>query len=156
MRDEIIVKAAGERWNAAAGEVARALLQVAFNDLSRLAQSSSAEATPDEIIKKLPPDSWRMLSAGLSGIKGKDMGEMVPSYLEIMSNSDNMWRESNAFLSPDPAGGSGFRVEFEAIAVKARANLLLDLVRGTLGGRSARVLAAVAKAHNITEQQVRS
>jgi DNA-directed RNA polymerase III subunit RPC3 len=154
IRDEVIVKAASDRWNDAAAEVVRALLKAVFNEKSRLNNHASTQATADEIEKNIPKGKVGLLQAGVSGFKSKVLADLIPIYLNTMSNVDNLDRESNPFLSLDPSGRAAFQVEFEAIAVKARANLLLDLVRGTLGGRGARVLAAVAKAHHITEQQV--
>jgi DNA-directed RNA polymerase III subunit RPC3 len=153
IRDELLIKAAADRWNVAAGEIMRALLHKAHQDDSTTSEKISFGVTADAVAESIPKRTQMTVSAGIV-TKSKGMGEIATAYLDVMSNQNNLAREANAFLTADAVGSNTYLVEFEAIAVKIRANLLLDMVRAQLGGRHARVLATVAKAHHITEQQV--
>lgn len=153
IRNELLVKAASDRWNVAAAEVLRAMLRTAHLDTSTLDDSASGPCGSDAMSNFIPRDRQHVLAAGIV-CKSKSAVDIITAYLEVMTSSGNAGATANAFLTNNESGSSNYEVQYEAIAVKIRANLLLDMVRASLGGRAARVLATVAKAHHITEQQV--
>lgn len=153
IRNELLVKAASDRWNIGAAEVLRAMLRVAHLDSSTLSDSASGPCSSDAMSSYIPRDKQSTLAAGIV-TKSKSIVDIITAYLEVMTSSGGAGATPNAFLTNDDTGSSTYEIQYEAIAVKIRANMLLDMVRASLGGRAARVLATVAKAHHITEQQV--
>ena len=157
IRDELIAKAANDRWNVAAAEVVRALLAAVLNEESRLNETRSNAAGLNAIVENIPKSVYPTLAAGIAGVTSKNASEVVRQYLNVMSGADLLDRSKGApFLGGDDSSNPVFHVELEAVAVRIRASLMMELVRERLGARAARVLATVAKAHKITEQVVRN
>jgi DNA-directed RNA polymerase III subunit RPC3 len=151
IRDELLVKSAADRWNAAAGEITRALLEVALVDESKLKDDASVDVGLNQITEGYTKEKLSALQSGIIGAPSKQTVDLIKEFLGVMSGDDRTDRMANAFLGNE---GSYFHLEFAAVAVKLRASLMMDLVRTHLGGKEARVLATVAKAQRITEQTV--
>ena len=155
MRDELVIKAARDRWNRGAAEVVRALLEVALNEESEMAEPRTERAVGvNEIVERIPQNDYPLLPAGIAGSSSKSIPDIVRQYLAVMSGDDLAGGSGAPFLSKIEGNNPQYTVELEAICVKLRAGLMMELVRERLGDRAARVLATVAKAHKITEQAV--
>lgn len=151
VRDELLAKSAADRWNAAAGEITRTLLDTALVDDSRMDDAQSIDVGLNQITEGYPKDKLSTLQSGIVGAPSKQTVDLIKEYLGVMSGDDRTDRMANAFLGNE---GSYYNMEFAAVAVKLRASLMMELVRSHLGGKEARVLATVAKAQRITEQTV--
>ena len=157
MRDELIVKAAEDRWNKGAAEVVRGVLEAALDEHSDLKASRTyTSVTVAQILDKIPEKSHTYLFAGLalSNTSSKSALEYVRHYLQVLSGQDIQPTTGSRFLTKNDAVEEGYTVELQGICVRLRANMMMDLVRERLGTRQARVLATVAKAHHISEQMV--
>ena len=151
IRDELLVKSATDRWNAAAGEISRALLEVALVEEAKLKDDISVDVGLNQITEGYTKDKMSALQSGIIGAPSKQTVDLIKEFLAVMSGDDRTDRMANAFLGNE---GSYYHLEFAAVAVKLRASLMMELVRSHLGGKEARVLATVAKAQRITEQTV--
>ena len=150
IRDEMIVRAAEDRWNKGAAEVVRATLAAGLDHTSYLsANKSSHGVTVNQIIEHISPDSHDYLTAGLYGTSARSLPDYVRQYLSVLAGEDVLPGSGMRFLF---TSDSVYLVDLQAVCVKLRANLMMDLVRERLGQRQARVLATVAKAHHISEQ----
>ena len=155
MRDEMIVRAAEDRWNRGAAEVVRAVLAAALDQKSYLSASNiHSSVGVNQIVEHISPDSLPYLTAGLYGTSAKSLPDYVRQYLSVLAGEDVLPGSGMQFLFVAEASDPTYSVDLQAICVKLRANLMMDLVRERLGQRQARVLATVAKAHHISEQTV--
>jgi len=157
IRDELIIKAAEDRWNKAAAEVLRAVLDASLDEDSVLASCRThKDVGVNEIVERVPQSSYDLLLAGMPTVGNKSIGEIVRQYLSIMAGEDQMIGNGGAFLERNDATNPGYKVEVESICKHLRASLLTELVRERLGDRAARVLAVVAKASKAGETTVNS
>lgn len=157
IRNEMIIKAASDRWNEAAGEVMRAALAASLD-----AQIQTKEVRTDKavgvnnIVSHLPTSKHKLLIAGMAGSGTRNIPEIVRQYLAVMSGddlaSDNT---STRFLSHSDHSNPSYWVEIEAICTALKASLLTELVRERIDDKAARVLAVVARAHFASETMVR-
>lgn len=155
IRDELIAKAANDRWNRGADAVVKALLAAALDDDSEMnAVRTGKSVTVNEMMERIPHDEYPYLTAGMTASSSKNPSDTVRQYLAIMSGDDLAGGSGSPFLSKVEGNSPTYTVEIEAICVKLRAGLMMELVREKLGMRPARVLATVAKAQKITEQAV--
>jgi DNA-directed RNA polymerase III subunit RPC3 len=157
IRDELVVKAAEDRWNKGAAEVVRAVLAASLDEESTLKDTRTlADVGFNEIVERIPNKAYPTLMAGLQGMSSKSTGEIVRTYLAILAGEDQMLANGGAFLRREGSSSNpGFKVELESIAVRLRASLLSELVRQRLNDPAARVLAVVAKAQIASETTVR-
>jgi DNA-directed RNA polymerase III subunit RPC3 len=155
MRDELIIKAAEDRWNKGAAEVVRAVLAASLQDHSVLSDSRTHnEVGVTEIVDRLSPSTHQLLVAGMAGSGSKSVPEIVSQYLSVLAGEDQMVGNGGAFLSRNTMADPGYMVEVESICTRLRASLLTELVRERLGVKAARVLAVVAKASKAGETTV--
>ncbi|WVR07357.1 hypothetical protein IAU60_004398 [Kwoniella sp. DSM 27419] len=155
IRNELIVKAAADRWNQGAGVVVRAILDAGLKDTSVLKDDRTHDAVGvNEIVDRIPHSDYPKLLAGLAVSSKTSVPELVRNYLSILAGEDQMGG-SGAFLQRDGSSNPGYKVELEAICVKLRENLLSHLVREKLGDKAARVLAVVARSNKAFETTVR-
>ncbi|RSH81385.1 RNA polymerase III subunit C82 [Saitozyma podzolica] len=147
IRDELVVKAAEDRWNKGAAEVVRAVLAASLDEESTLKDTRTlADVGFNEIVERIPNKAHVV----------KVHGEIVRTYLAILAGEDQMLANGGAFLRREGSSSNpGFKVELESIAVRLRASLLSELVRQRLNDPAARVLAVVAKAQIASETTVR-
>lgn len=161
IRDELLVKAAEDRWNKGAAEVMRAVLAASLNDESSLADIRTFNPPGyNEILEKISSASHGVLTAGIAGFSSsssssssKAIPEIVRQYLRILAEADAAQPSGNQFLNMQD-GGRSYMVELERIATKLRETLLFELVRERLGDKAARVLAVVARTGKISETNV--
>ena len=157
LRDEMVVKAAQDRWNKGAAEVVKAVLEASLDDESSIMDSRTHKDVGfNEIIERIPAALYPTLVAGLAGSSSKPTTEIVKQYLSILAGEDQMLANGGAFLRREGSSTNpGYRVELESVCVRLRASLLSELVRQRLGDKAARVLAVVAKAQKASETTVR-
>ncbi|WVQ99827.1 hypothetical protein IAU59_006970 [Kwoniella sp. CBS 9459] len=155
IRNELIVKAAEDRWNKGAAVVMRAILDATLKDTSVLKDDRTHDPVGvNEIVDRIPHSDYPLLLAGLAVSTKTTVPELVRSYLSVLAGEDQMGG-SGAFLQRDGSTNPGYKVELEAICVKLRENLLSQLVREKLGDKAARVLAVVSKSSKAFETTVR-
>ena len=152
IRNELLVDCAKDRWNEGAAEITRVVLDQVLGPDSRLGDAESDFLDVNRLMDKFNKQSAAVLAAGMVGAP-KNTADLIKEYIDLMSGSDRHsdQKNVNAFLAAD----SGmYHVAFAIVGVKLRATLMMDLVRSHHGGKAARVLATVAKAHNVSEQMV--
>lgn len=155
MRDELIIKAAEDRWNKSAAEVVRAVLAASLDEDSVLAEGRThKDVGVNEIVQVIPQSSYPLLVAGMVPASSKSVPELVREYLSILAGEDQMIGNGGAFLKRDGSTNPSYVVELESICKRLKATLLTELVRDRLGDRAARVLAVVAKASKAGETTV--
>jgi DNA-directed RNA polymerase III subunit RPC3 len=152
IRNELLVDCAKDRWNEGAAEITRVVLDQDLGPDSRLADAESDFIDVNRLMDKFNKQSAAVMAAGMVGAP-KNTADLIKEYIDLMSGSDRHsdQKNVNAFFAAD----SGmYHVAYAIVGVKLRATLMMDLVRGHHGGKAARVLATVAKAHNVSEQMV--
>ena len=156
MRNEVIVKAAEDRWNKAAAVVMRAVLEASVEDDSLLRETRTTKnVQAAEVIERIPRDAHPMLRAGIAGAQKWPEETIVRQYLRILSGEDQVPGE-NVFLSMDGSSSNPiYNVELEKICSRLRGSMLSELVRVKLGDSAARVLAVVSAASKVSETTVR-
>ncbi|WWC63066.1 uncharacterized protein I303_105665 [Kwoniella dejecticola CBS 10117] len=155
IRNELIVKAAEERWNRAAGIVMRAILQASLKEYSKLAEERSGDFIgTNSIVPLIEEKEYPTLLAGLAISSRSTIPEVVRNYLNILAGDDGS-AGTAPFLRKDNGTNPGYIVEIEIICRKLRENLLYQLVREKLGDKAARVLAVVSKSSKAFETTVR-
>ncbi|WWC90893.1 uncharacterized protein L201_005830 [Kwoniella dendrophila CBS 6074] len=156
IRNELIIKAAEERWNKAVGIVMKSVLESSLKESSRLNEERSNDSIgTNEIISRISNSDHPILLAGLTISSKSNAAEAVRHYLNILSGDDGSSSSQNTFLRKDSGSNPGFIVEIEIICRKLRENLLYQLVREKLGDKAARVLAVVSKSSKAFETTVR-
>ncbi|KAL7423505.1 RNA polymerase III subunit C82 [Cryptotrichosporon argae] len=170
LRNEVIVKAAEDRWNRAAAEVMRAVLAATLDTQVSAAEKRTARpAGVNTIMDHLAKDAAggvptaKLLAYGLAGGGKMSLPELVRQYLGLMAGDGELGPGSggqghvvHAFLSKSEAGSSPtYLVEFDAVCAKVTDALVMELVRQRLGDKGARVLAVVMRAVNVSETMVR-
>lgn len=157
IRNELIIKAAEDRWNRAAGEVMRAVLTASLqyqHDPKEMRTDQPVGVT--SIVDHLPTSSHKLLMAGIAGQSSKNVPELVRQYLAVMSGDDLASDNTGArFLSHTDHSSPSYFVEIENICTSLKASLLTELVRDRIDDKAARVLAVVARAHFASETMVR-
>ena len=157
VRDELIVKAAEDRWNKGAAEVVRAVLAASLVVDSVLANGrTNKEVGVDEIFERIPPTSHVLLTTGMALTSKKPVTEILRQYLSVLAGEDQIVENGGAFLRRNDATSPGYTVELESVCRRLRATLLTEMVRERLGDKAARVLAVVAKASKVGETTVGS
>jgi len=155
IRDELIIKAAEDRWNVAAAEVMRAILAASLDEDATLADGRTHDDVKlNAIIDRIPQSSHPLLMAGIAGAENSSIPEVVRQYLKILAGEDQVIGNGGAFLQRNDASDPGYKVELESVCRRLRASLLTELVRERLGKKAARVLAVVAKASKAGETTV--
>jgi DNA-directed RNA polymerase III subunit RPC3 len=156
IRDELIVRAAEDRWNRGVAEVLRATLIAALGDDSHLSDGRTYNAVGfNDILDSIPSSAHPYLFAGMTGISSsssKAIPEIVRQYLRILVDEDALSGSGTRFLSSD--SDRTYRVELELISNRMRESMMAELVRERLGSKAARVLSVVAKAGKISETMV--
>ncbi|ODN79044.1 hypothetical protein L202_04548 [Cryptococcus amylolentus CBS 6039] len=154
IRNELIVKAAEDRWNKGAGVVMRAVLEGSVQDSSALRDDRTHDPVSiNTIISSIPPSSAPLLLAGISAPSKSSLPDLARHYLTILAAEDQVG--NGGWLVREGSTNPGYRVEFEAICVRMRESLLGDLVREKLGDKAARVLAVVTKSNKAFETTIR-
>lgn len=158
MRNDLIVKAAEDRWNKGAGIVMRAVLDASLRDTSLLKDDRTHDPVGiNSIISLIPPSSAPILLAGLGLSSKSSIPDLVRAYLSVLAGEDQLTGTgAGAFLQREGSTNPGYKVEFEAICVKMREAMLSDLVREKLGDKAARVLAVVTRSSKAFETTVSS
>ncbi|WRT68209.1 uncharacterized protein IL334_005184 [Kwoniella shivajii] len=155
IRNELIVQAAEERWNKAAGTVMRAILEAALKDNSSMKEERTNDSIGvNEIVSHIPHKDYPLLSAGLAISSRATIPELVRNYLNILAGDDGAAGHFT-FLRKDNGTNPGYIVEIEIICRKLRENILYQLVREQLGNKAARVLAVVSKSSKAFETTIR-
>ncbi|WWC71761.1 uncharacterized protein I206_105720 [Kwoniella pini CBS 10737] len=155
IRNELLVQAAEERWNKAAGIVMKAILQASLKDYSRLSEERSGDFIgTNSIVTLIDEKDYPVLLAGLAISSRSTIPEVIRNYLNILSGEDGS-AGSAPFLRKDNGTNPGYIVEIEIICRKLRENVLYQLVREKLGDKAARVLAVVSKSSKAFETTVR-
>ncbi|KAK6910670.1 hypothetical protein I203_104702 [Kwoniella mangroviensis CBS 8507] len=158
IRNELIVKAAEERWNKSFGIILKATLDAALNESSRLNEERTNDSIGiNEIVSLIPTEDYKYLTAGLLISSKSTIPDIVRNYLNILSGDDGYSISGNNgnFLRRDNGTNPGYIVEFELICRRLKQNLLYQLVREKLGDKAARVLAVVNKSSKAFETTVR-
>ncbi|WWC93589.1 hypothetical protein V866_000424 [Kwoniella sp. B9012] len=158
IRNELIVKAAEERWNKSFGIVMKATLDAALKESSRLNEERTNDSIGiNEIVSLIPTEDYKYLTAGLLISSKSTIPDIVRNYLNILSGDDGYSISGNNgnFLRRDNGTNPGYIVEFELICRRLKQNLLYQLVREKLGDKAARVLAVVNKSSKAFETTVR-
>ncbi|WVO22875.1 uncharacterized protein IAS62_004218 [Cryptococcus decagattii] len=157
MRNDLIVKAAEDRWNKGAGIVMRAVLDASLRDTSLLKDDRTHDPVGiNSIISLIPPSSAPILLAGLGLSSKSSIPDLVRAYLSVLAGEDQLTGSgAGAFLQREGSTNPGYKVEFEAICVKMREAMLSDLVREKLGDKAARVLAVVTRSSKAFETTIR-
>lgn len=158
IRNEMLIKAAVDRWNEAAGEVLRAALAASLDEQNVTKEIRTEKAVGvNNIVSNIPTAKHKLLIAGMAGSGSKNIPEIVRQYLAVMSGddlaSDNT---STRFMSHSDHSNPSYWVEIEAICTSLKAALLTELVRERIDDKAARVLAVVARAHYASETMVRT
>lgn len=155
-RDEMIIEAAGDRWNKGAAVVVRAVLESALDKESAITDMRTHKHVGfNEIMERIPKSQHAVLAAGIYRAEDRSPSEVIGQYLLIAAGEDQLIADSGAFLRRE--GGSSsprYTVELESVCVRMRTALLDQLVRERLGDKAARVLAVVVKAQKATEHTV--
>lgn len=155
IRDELIVKAAEDRWNDGAGIVMRAVCAASINEHSSLSDTRThSDVMFNEVIARIPESAYPILGYGIAGGNKQTTSEVVRKYLQILAGEDQMLANGSAFLSKTSSTNPAYRIELERICIKIREALLAELVRQRAGERAGRVLAVVTKAKIASEQTV--
>jgi DNA-directed RNA polymerase III subunit RPC3 len=158
IRNELLIKAAGDRWNKAVGEVLRAVLAASLEHQSEPREMRTEHPVGlTSIVAQIPVSSHKLLIAGMAGQSSKSLPEIVRQYLAVMSGDDLASDVTGArFLThSDHSNSPMYYVEIENICTALKAALLQELVRDRIDERAARVLAVVARAHFASETMVR-
>ncbi|WWD02387.1 hypothetical protein V865_000426 [Kwoniella europaea PYCC6329] len=158
IRNELIVKAAEEKWNKSFGIIMRATLDAALKESSRLNEERTNDSIGiNEIVSLIPTEDYKYLTAGLLISSKSTIPDIVRNYLNILSGDDGYSISGNNgnFLRRDNGTNPGYIVEFELICRRLKQNLLYQLVREKLGDKAARVLAVVNKSSKAFETTVR-
>ncbi|WVW85834.1 hypothetical protein I302_107872 [Kwoniella bestiolae CBS 10118] len=158
IRNELIVKAAEERWNKAFGIVMKAILQSALREESRLNEERTNDSIGiNDIVSLIPTEDYKYLTAGLMASSKSTIPDIVRHYLSILSGEDGFSLTGNNgnFLRKDNGTNPGYIVEFELICRRLKQNLMYQLVRERLGDKAARVLAVVNRSSKAFETTVR-
>lgn len=159
IRNEIIAGSATEKWNAGAGQIMRVMLESAILEDSSVRDTRTfKEVGVNEILDRMPPKEWEMLASGLYGsLSGKsNMSQITREYLAILAGEDQILQKGKdaPWLIGFGEHDKTYVVALENVANKVRAGMVRELVRERLGERAARVLAIVAAAKRVGEQQV--
>lgn len=157
IRNEMLIKAASDRWNEAAGEVLRAALTASLDTqiLTKEVRTDKAVGV-NNIVSNIPTAKHKLLMAGMAGSGSKNIPDIVRQYLAVMSGDDLASDNTTTrFLSHSDHSNPSYWVEIEAICTSLKASLLTELVRERIDDKAARVLAVVARAHFATETMVR-
>lgn len=159
IRNEMIIQAASDRWNAAAGEIMRAVLAASLDsqsDARELRTSVSVNVT--QIVDRIPTSAYKLLMAGIVGTGSKSIPEITRQYLAVMSGDDLAMSSGGGggrFLTHNDSTSPTYYVELEGICTALKHSLLTELVRERIDERAARVLAVVAEAKFASETMVR-
>lgn len=160
IRDELIVKAAEDRWNKGAAEVMRAVMAASLSPDSSLADIRTFNAPGyNEILDRINVDSHPVLIAGIAGFSSssssssKAIPEIVRQYLRILAEADAIQPSGNQFLTINE-GGRSYTVELERIGGKLRETLLQELVKEKVGEKATRILTAIMRGGKLSEQHV--
>ncbi|GMK58430.1 hypothetical protein CspeluHIS016_0504620 [Cutaneotrichosporon spelunceum] len=157
IRNEMLIKAASDRWNEGAGEVLRAALAASLDEqyLTKEIRTEKAVGV-NNIVSNIPTSKHKLLMAGMAGSGSKNIPDIVRLYLGVMSGddlaSDNT---STRYFSHSDHTNPSYWIEIEAICTSLKASLLTELVRERIDDTAARVLAVVARAHYASETMVR-
>ncbi|KAK8854944.1 hypothetical protein IAR55_003683 [Kwoniella newhampshirensis] len=156
IRNELIVKAAEDRWNKGAGVVMRAILDASLRDTSVLRDDRTHDAVgPVEIMDRIPNTDYPLLLAGLGVSTKTAVSDLVRHYLNLLAGEDQMVGAGGVFLQKEGTTNPGYQVELEAICRRLRETMLTELVRQKLGDKAARVLTVVSKSSKVFETTVR-
>ncbi|PFH49102.1 hypothetical protein AMATHDRAFT_148437 [Amanita thiersii Skay4041] len=153
IRNALIVKAAGERFNSGAARVLEATLKVTESNQKKLTDTKTGPISIANILMQFTDEDD--LSSGLvySSSKKTSLPNCVKDYLGLLSSADN----------PSPAGkaaaftsflNSKVQVEFEVIGSRLRQRVLEAMTlekHGTAGVRIVRLLLEMGK---MDEKQV--
>lgn len=158
IRNEMLIKAAEDRWNAAAAEVLRAVLQASIEHQKEAKEMRTEEGVGiNKIVDQIPTSQHKLLMAGITGVGSKGIPEIVRQYLAVMSGDDLATDQTGSrFLSHSDHSSPVYWVEIENICTSLKASLLIELVRERIDDKAARVLAVVARAHYASETMVSS
>lgn len=156
IRNEMLIKAAEDRWNAAAGEVLRAALTASLDEQTAPQELRTEKAVGvTSIVQNIPQSKHKLLVAGMAGSSSKSVPEIVRQYLAVMSCDDLASDQSVVrYLSHSNHQNPSYWVEIEAICTSLKASLLTELVRERIDDKAARILAVIARAHNASEHMV--
>jgi DNA-directed RNA polymerase III subunit RPC3 len=159
IRDEVICKAVGDRWNQGASITMRATLLASLTEAASLRDSRTpVSVTAGDVIKCLPsahPAPAGTLMADLVGLSSKSTAEHVRQYLQILAGDDQAGARTEVFLfKPASSSEAKYQVEVERVAKILRQAILLDMVRQQLSNVHARVLSVVMAAQVASEETV--
>ncbi len=155
IRNQLIVKAAEDRWNVGAATVMSAVLASSLQEQNSPKETRTHDAVGlNTIMANVRPESYKVLVAGMAGSSSKNQAEIVRQYLQIVAGEDMMVGNGGSFLQREGTTNSAYKVELETICQMLRASLLSELVRQRLGEKAARVLAVVARASKAGETMV--
>ncbi|TXT13111.1 hypothetical protein VHUM_01512 [Vanrija humicola] len=157
IRNEMLIKAAEDRWNVAAAEVLRAVLKASIEHQMEAKEIRTEEGVGiNKIVDQIPTSQHKMLMAGITGVGSKGIPEIVRQYLAVMSGDDLATDQTGSrFLSHSEHSSPVYWVEIENICTALKASLLIELVRERIDDKAARVLAVVARARYASETMVR-
>jgi len=157
IRNELLIKAAEDKWNSAAGEVLRAVLAASLDYQTEPREIRTEHAVGvTSIVAQIPTSKHKLLMAGIAGQSSKSIPEIVRQYLAVMSGDDLATDLTGArFLTHTDHSSPSYFVEIENICTSLKASLLTELVRDRIDEKAARVLAVVARAHFASETMVR-
>jgi DNA-directed RNA polymerase III subunit RPC3 len=156
IRNELLIKAAEDRWNKAAGEVLRAILAASLEHQTEAREIRTEQSVGvTAIVAQIPTSVHKLLMAGIAGQSSKSIPEIVRQYLAVMSGDDLASDVTGArFLTHTDHSSPSYFVEIENICTSLKAALLTELVRDRIDEKAARVLAVVARAHFASETMV--
>lgn len=152
IRNELIVKAAEERFNAQAGAVMEAAIKATEGSQANFSDPRSDPVSVSNVIMLLT-DNRDITSGLLYSSKKVQLSTCVKDYLGLLSAADNPTPagKAGAFVS---FGGSKLQVEFETIARRLRRSVLEAMAHEKHGPEGVRIIRLLAETGKMDEKQV--
>lgn len=153
IRNEMLMKSAEDKWNAAAAEVLRAILAASLSTQTEARDIRTEQGVGlTSIVDEIPTSKHKLLMAGMAGSSSKNTPEIVRQYLAVMSCDDLASDQTVVrYLSHSTHQNPTYWVEIEAICTSLKANLLTELVRERIDEKAARILAVIARVQIASE-----
>ncbi|KZV94041.1 hypothetical protein EXIGLDRAFT_739978 [Exidia glandulosa HHB12029] len=155
IRNNLVVAAASERYNDAAGAVVRATLKAAETKQVNVTEVRSDAVTTNNIMSAIPEDCD--LSSGIkySSSKKQSTATLVKEFIGILSAADNPTPAglAGSFLSTSSTGGK-IQVEFDIIHRRLRRRVLEAVVRERWGDDGVRIIRIILSTGKMDDKHI--